>query len=124
MAPTGAKVIGVPVCDDAAYFRPKVHQICEEAQRHGAPPLPPEGRHWAMWDGYQGPAYAVATPDIWSTIARVAQLEGLLLDPVYTGKAMHALCTEAAAQRIRGRWLFWHTGGAFGMFGRGQELPS
>ena len=61
---------------------------------------------------------------IWDTIAWVARLEGLLLDPVYTGKAMHALLCEVRAGRWTGPILFWHTGGAFGLFGRGHELPA
>ena len=111
---------GVAVCDDRATFSAIVHRIAGEAGR----PLPAEGERWRVVEGYQGPGYGVATPEIWSTIARVARLEGMLLDPVYTGKAMHALVQEVAAGRIRGRILFWHTGGAFGLFGRGSEVPA
>ena len=41
---------------------------------------------------------------------------------MYTGKAMWALVEEVRAGRLGGRVLFWHTGGAFGLFGRGAEL--
>jgi D-cysteine desulfhydrase len=123
-AGSGEQVVGVPVCDDRAWFAPRVCAIAAEATALGAPALPPEGQGWSLLDGYQGPAYAVAEPAVWETIALVARTEGLLLDPVYTGKAMHALRCEAAAGRLRGRWLFWHTGGAFGLFGRGAELPA
>jgi D-cysteine desulfhydrase len=114
-------VSGVAVCDDAAYFSARVRAIAAEASALGAPPLPESG--WEVVEGWQGPAYAVATPEIWETIALVARLEGLLLDPVYTGKAMHALRGEVLAGRWGGRIVFWHTGGAFGLFGRGAELP-
>jgi D-cysteine desulfhydrase len=109
---------GVAVCDDAAYFTPRVTAITKAAARFGLT----DTRDWRVVDGYQGPAYAVATPAIWSTIKLVARLEGLILDPVYTGKAMHALVTEARAGRLTGKVLFWHTGGMFGLFGRGAEL--
>lgn len=122
-APPGV-VQGVAVCDDRATFSARVHQIADDARAHGAGPLPAEGVGWQIVEGFQGPAYAVATPEVWRTIRMVAELEGLLLDPVYTGKAMHALVTQARAGRWRGRILFWHTGGAFGLFGRGQELTS
>jgi D-cysteine desulfhydrase len=121
--PALGKVYGVAVCDDRAIFVARIEAIAAEAASHGAPPLGPVGQRWDVVEGYQGPAYAVATPAIWATIAEVARTEGLLLDPVYTGKAMHALATEARAGRWRGRWLFWHTGGAFGLFGRGGEVP-
>lgn len=123
LGPDLGPVHGVAVCDDRATFAPRVEAIAAEAQRHGVGPLGPEGERWAVVEGYQGPAYAVATEAIWATIAEVARAEGLLLDPVYTGKAMHALVTEARAGRWRGRWLFWHTGGVFGLFGRGGEVP-
>jgi L-cysteate sulfo-lyase len=51
-------------------------------------------------------------------VKRTARLEGLLLDPVYTGKAMAALFDLVR----RGRFIpadqvvFWHTGGAPALF--------
>jgi D-cysteine desulfhydrase len=115
LGPELGMLSGVAVCDDRAYFSAIVHRIAGEG-------LPPEGERWEVVEGYQGPAYAVATPEIWQTIRLVAQTEGLLLDPVYTGKAMHALVSEVRAKRWGGRLLFWHTGGAFGLFGRGAVV--
>lgn len=105
-------VLGVAVCDDAAYFDPKVRRIQQELGGRGT---------WRVVEGYQGPAYGVAEPPVWDLIARLARTEGLLLDPVYTGKAMQGLVGEVRAGRLGGRVLFWHTGGAFGLFGRGGE---
>lgn len=121
MADLPGMLHGVAVCDDAETFTARVHAIAAEARSLGAPALP--GHGWRVEEGYRGPAYGVATAGTWETIAWVARLEGLLLDPVYTGKAMHALVSEARAGRLSGRVLFWHTGGAFGLFGRGAELP-
>lgn len=123
-------VTGVAVCDDQAYFRDAVTRIAEGvptletwALREGPRKLPPPGPFtWDVLEGYQGPGYALATPELWQLIAEVAQAEGLLLDPVYTGKAMLALREEVRAGRVSGRVLFWHTGGAFGLFGRGAEV--
>lgn len=116
-------VHGVAVCDDAPYFEGQVRRIATEGAAWLGPLREP-GDGWEIVEGYQGPAYAVATEAIWQTIALVARTEGLLLDPVYTGKAMHALVSEVRAGRWGGRILFWHTGGAFGVFGRGREVPS
>lgn len=121
MADLPGMLHGVAVCDDAETFGARVHDIAAEARELGAPALPTDG--WRVEEGYRGPAYGVATPEMWETIAWIARLEGLLLDPVYTGKAMHALVSEVRAGRVKGRVLFWHTGGAFGLFGRGAELP-
>jgi D-cysteine desulfhydrase len=123
LGPDRGPVLGVAVCDDRATFAPRVRAIAAAARTHGAGPLGPEGERWSIVEGYQGPAYAVATPEVWDTIALEARLEGLILDPVYTGKAFHALRSEVEAGRWGGRLLFWHTGGVYGLFGRGAEIP-
>lgn len=127
LGPDIGPVIGVAVCDDAAYFEAKVRSIADEARALSLEELdrgelPAPGHRWSVLEGYQGPGYAIATDEIWQTIATVAREEALLVDPVYTGKAMHALLSEVRAGRVGGKILFWHTGGAFGLFGRGEEV--
>ncbi len=119
MAGLRAHVHGIAVCDDEASFRARVDHIHREAGGGAVDP-----RVWSIDDRYRGEAYGVAGSEVWATIALVARTEGLLLDPTYTGKAMHALLGEANIGRISGRVLFWHTGGAFGLFGRGAEVPT
>jgi L-cysteate sulfo-lyase len=48
----------------------------------------------------------------------VARLEGILLDPVYTGKAMAGLIDMVRTGRFKpkDRVLFWHTGGVPALF--------
>jgi D-cysteine desulfhydrase len=120
MAGVPGQVHGIAVCDDAATFEARVSAIAADAAAWGL--TPPRDGGWEVIEGFQGPAYAVATPEIWETIAWVARLEGIALDPVYTGKAMHALVQRAAGWS--GRIVFWHTGGMFGLFGRGAEIPA
>jgi len=117
------KAYGVAVCDDAAYFRDRVQAIGAATHALGGPLLAPAGTTWDVLDGFQGPGYAQATPEIWATIAEMAHLEGIFVDPAYTGKALHALKTKLLQGEWSGRWLFWHTGGGFGLFGRGEEVP-
>ena len=50
-------------------------------------------------------------------VALTARSEGLLLDPVYTGKAMAGLIGLRREGNLpEGNVLFWHTGGAPGLF--------
>jgi D-cysteine desulfhydrase len=114
-------VVGVAVCDDAATFEAAVLRIAAEAAPLGAPPLGTLGTDWRVLEGYQGAGYGIAGAEVWGWVRQAARREGLLLDPVYTGKALHGLAGEIAAGRIGGDVLFWHTGGAFGLFGRGEE---
>lgn len=116
------QIHGVAVCDDRATFEARVVDMASGARPWLARGLAPHGDGWEVTEGYQGPAYAVATEETWQAIRTTARCEGLLLDPVYTGKAMEAVFSEVRAGRWGGRILFWHTGGAFGLFGRGAEI--
>ena len=54
----------------------------------------------------------------------MASLEGLVLDPTYTGKAFYGLLQEIAAGRFRDKEdiVFIHTGGIFGLFPQRQQF--
>jgi D-cysteine desulfhydrase len=119
----GTRAIGIPVCDDAAYFRGIVQQIAAEAgARYGLPSL--EDNHLALVDGHKGRGYALTTPEELRFLVEVARKDGLVLDPVYTNKAFRglvALCRSRPALLGR-RPLFIHTGGLFGLLAIGPEL--
>ncbi len=65
-------------------------------------------------DDYLGEGYAIVGETEREAIQMVAQLEGILLDPVYTGRAMGGLIDLIRwGAFTRGQnVLFWHTGGA------------
>mgnify|MGYP006287646731 CR=1 FL=1 len=67
---------------------------------------------------YVGPGYAQPYPELMKTIKKVALTEGVLLDPVYTGKAFHGLLEEIRKGNITAEEpvIFIHTGGVFGLF--------
>jgi len=64
-------------------------------------------------DTYAGRDYCEETAKATEAIRLVAQTEGILLDPVYTGKAMAALIDriKSGTYRADENVLFWHTGG-------------
>ena len=73
----------------------------------------------------KGTGYAMATEEELGTTAAVAKATGVLLDPVYSGKAVHGLLREMAEDP--GAWdgrvvLFVHTGGALGMYDKLDQL--
>ena len=53
-----------------------------------------------------------------SAIRDLTRLEGVVLDPVYTGKAYFGMMRELAGDRdiFGDRIVFVHTGGLFGLF--------
>ena len=75
-------------------------------------------------DSYIGPGYAQSTPEMLSTLCAVARTDGVVLDPVYTGKAFHGLRAELARDRsaFGKRVVFLHTGGVFGLFPFAAQL--
>lgn len=121
MAGLEARVLGVAVCDDRATFRARVQAIADEGLSLGLR-LPDDG--WDVIEGHQGRGYGLSTPDELEIQVRFARETGIFLDPVYTGKAWCAIERLAGTDpaRLGSRVLFWHTGGLFGLFGRGAEL--
>jgi D-cysteine desulfhydrase len=78
----------------------------------------------AVTDAYTGDGYGVPGDAEREAIRLAARTEGLLLDPVYTGRAMAGLIDLA----VRGEFgrhetvLFWHTGGQPALYAYGEEL--
>jgi len=68
---------------------------------------------------YVGPGYGVSTRASIEAIEMLARLEGILLDPVYTGKAMAGLIDLVRRGRFKKgeNIVFVHTGGSAGLFG-------
>jgi D-cysteine desulfhydrase len=93
---------------------PNVHKLAQEtAALLGIPGGIPREAITALGD-WVGPGYSLPTPEMVEAVRMLARVEGILLDPVYTGKAMAGLIalvrggTFKAGQRV----LFVHTGGA------------
>ncbi|HDQ73618.1 MAG TPA: D-cysteine desulfhydrase family protein [Chloroflexi bacterium] len=75
-------------------------------------------------DGYLGGGYGVVGDLEREAIQMMARTEGILLDPVYTGRAFGGLVDliHQGAFENGERVLFWHTGGTTGLFGYGEVV--
>jgi len=75
-------------------------------------------------DRFMGGGYAVLTDAEREAVRMVARTEGILLDPVYTGKAMAGLIGLIRQGEIGAdeRVLFWHTGGSPALFAYAEGL--
>jgi len=73
---------------------------------------------------YVGDGYGVIGELEKEAIALTAQNEGILLDPVYTGRAMGGLVDMIRTGQIKAtdNVLFWHTGGAPALFAYADDL--
>ena len=119
-----ARVWGFNVCDDEAWFLNKVAEDVQDWQQRYPQSEPLPELTPRVVDGYVGPGYGRAGPEVFETIATLAQLEGLVLDPVYTGKAFHGMLQEIQKGRFEPGCdiVFIHTGGIFGLFPQRQHF--
>ncbi len=73
-----------------------------------------------------GEGYGALTDPVMAALNRTARTEGIVLDPVYTGRAMAGLVTAVADGEIvpGRRTVFLHTGGLPGLFGHTGALTA
>jgi D-cysteine desulfhydrase len=118
------RVVGVNVCDDDAYFRKAIGEIVESAIDRWRLDVTFSRDEIELRDGYVGIGYAKSRPEELVTIRDVARSEGIVLDPVYTGKAFHGFQRELEKDRNQfgKRVVFVHTGGIYGLFPKAAEL--
>ena len=112
------KVWGVNVCDDAETFQSDIRVILDELNAKFDLSLRKASTPIQILDGYVGAGYALPYEEEIDLIKEIARLEGLILDPVYTGKGFYGLMQEIKSGRFRkkDRILFIHTGGVYGLF--------
>jgi D-cysteine desulfhydrase len=110
-------VIAMAVCDDALYFTQRIEAIARDAESL----LETAGgrAQLRVVDAYKGPAYGVPSTAQLHFIESIARATGLLLDPVYTGKALFGLSQLAVKPS---RVLFLHTGGLPGLLAEASRF--
>ncbi|KAB8148848.1 D-cysteine desulfhydrase [Raoultella ornithinolytica] len=111
----GAELIGVTVSRKVADQLPKVVALQQAAANSLELQANAEIK---LWDDYFAPGYGTPNDEGMEAVKLLAQLEGILLDPVYTGKAMAGLIDGINQKRFKdeGPILFIHTGGAPALF--------
>ena len=117
-------VIGISVFAPAAQVGPSVVSLADKTSTRLGTALVPEAR-LDLRDRWLGPGYGLPTDALREALTLAARSEGLLLDPVYTGKALAGLISLRRQGNLPGdNVLFWHTGGAPGLFAYPELVPS
>ena len=115
-----ARIIGVSADDPSERLAGVVRSLLREiAERLGARPASlVADDEIEVDDSFVGDGYGVPTPASTEALELVARREGILLDPVYTAKAMAGLIDRIRRGEFRADQtvLFWHTGGQVGVF--------
>ncbi len=112
------RVVGISVSAPAAVLRERIQRNVEEALAFLGIRLDVPESLIEVHDGYVGPGYGIPTPEMRGAVLLVSRTEGIVLDPVYTGKAMAGLVdlVKKGAFRSEGAVVFLHTGGVPALF--------
>lgn len=116
-------ILGVSVMNPEAQLREVVSGIVRDAslllEAPGLQTLEPE-----VDDGFIGAGYGLVHESTREALSLMATTEGVLLDPVYTGKAFAGLIGRVRDGRIKqgSNVVFLHTGGVPGLFAYSDVL--
>ncbi|MHD0313918.1 D-cysteine desulfhydrase family protein [Fusobacterium varium] len=118
------KITGFNVCDDAEFFKKRSEEIIEEAQKYLDKSIIIKAEEMDIIDGYVGIGYAQSRDEELEFIQKTAKKEGVIFDPVYTGKAMYGMMNEIEKGTFKKgeNVLFIHTGGLFGIFSKRNQF--
>jgi 1-aminocyclopropane-1-carboxylate deaminase/D-cysteine desulfhydrase-like pyridoxal-dependent ACC family enzyme len=109
-------VIGIAVAAPAVDLRPTIEAILDGVAPLAGLRVPLDAivlEDDQLGDGYGRPS---AAADEATTL--LARTEGILVDPIYTAKALAGLAARVRDGRLTGSVVFWHAGGTPGIFER------
>ena len=106
------KICGILVTRDKSYFEEKVSSILKKTIDKYNLPVKFEKNEFIFLDSYIGEGYAIPYKEELDVIKEIAK-KGIILDPVYTGKAFYGFINEKNKFKNP---LFLHTGGIFSIF--------
>ena len=107
-------VVGVGVAKTARHLEGEIVEIakgCCDLLERGDDDL-----RVSVLDGFRGPAYGEPTAGSTAALQLLARTEGIIVDPVYTAKALHAVVEAPDDVLGTGPIVFWHTGGLPAVF--------
>lgn len=113
---------GVNVCDSEDYFQKRIGKLLADTnQEFGLGLRDPTLQ---ILDGHLGEGYGSATDEDFDFYMKLAREDGVLLDPVYTGKAFRGMLREIekAPSRFGEKILFLHSGGTFALFAYQEQV--
>lgn len=112
------EVIGIAISERSANWKQALSELINETACLLSVDVQFESDDINVYTDYFGGGYAVPTKRMVEAIQLVAQTEGLLLDPIYTGKGMAGLIDLIRKGILTkdDKVVFWHTGGTPSLF--------
>lgn len=114
LAGQGARVLGIAVAAPSAELRPTVARLLADLGELTGRPL--DADEIELDDAELGAGYGRPTPAADEATRLLARSEGILVDPIYTAKALAGLVRVVRDGTTRGPVVFWHAGGTPGLF--------
>jgi len=120
------RVLGISVDHQADHLMPLLVELANATAQHLGAAISFSAQDFEVNDHYLGGGYAVLGEPEREAIRLCAQTEGLLVDPVYTGRAMAGLIDLIRAGEFKAgqNVLFWHTGGTAALFAYAEQLTA
>lgn len=118
------RVVAISVQRPAGFIAPLIAQRASDAATLLGLPLTVSTEDFDVDDRFIGAGYGMPTPEAVEAMRLAGRREGIVLDPVYTGKALAGLCGQVR----EGRWtpdrplVFFHSGGAPGLFAHAADI--
>ncbi|KAL7098277.1 hypothetical protein ACP275_09G006700 [Erythranthe tilingii] len=115
----GAKVHAYCVCDDPEYFYDYAQGLLDGLEARV------NSRDIVEIKNAKGLGYAMNTEEELKFVGEIAESTGIVLDPVYSGKAVYGMMKDMAEnpEKWEGRKvLFVHTGGLLGLFEKTEQI--
>jgi D-cysteine desulfhydrase len=117
----------VGVCDSPDYFYNHIEEVATELgidtseEGHGSV------RSWVKIYAGQGIGYAKSTEEELAYLFAVSQQTGIIVDPVYSGKALYHFVNRVMKENpadfpVKSKILFIHTGGVLGLYDKESQL--
>ena len=119
------KIFGVIVNRNKEYFEKVVMTLVKKTSEEYHLPIEADfSKKIHILDGYLGDGYGLTTDNDLRFYSDLAQKEGIILDPCYTGKAFKGMISELkqSPEKYGEKILFLHSGGAFGLFGYQEQF--
>ena len=115
-------VIGIAVCDSAAFFRAEVDKLFKEFNEKFSTSLQPGS--YDLYEDYIGDGYAQTYELELQLVKTIIQSQGIFLDLSYGGKAMVGITDLIIKRKFKptDSILFVHTGGIWSLFAEKKQL--
>jgi 1-aminocyclopropane-1-carboxylate deaminase/D-cysteine desulfhydrase-like pyridoxal-dependent ACC family enzyme len=112
------RLLGISIDEPQAVLAERVAKLASEASERMGKRIEFAPSEVLVNDNYASPGYGVLTGAEREAISLFAKYEGLLLDPVYTGRAAAGLLDliRKGSFKKDETVLFWHTGGQPSLF--------